>query len=346
MTRPAVGALGAGRMGRGIALAFACAGQEVALIDVKKRSAAERAKLRDEPMRDIESQLGALVVLGIVPEAAVATILGCIEIHDRDSAAGCLRGLELLFEGVPEVMEVKAQAFAFAARHLPAEAIVASTSSTFLSTALAGIVPAAERFLNAHWLNPAHLIPLVEISPHPGTDPDVTERLRARLEAIGKVPVLCGPSPGYIVPRMQTLLMNEAARMIEEGVATAEDIDRATRYGFGIRYAAMGVVEFIDVVGNDILHYAGKYLSRALDSERYASPPIVGRYMAEGRNGLRSGKGFYDWSTTDVAAYRRDSTARLVELLRIVGCMPKIADRGSHGSADAGGSPSDGVDAD
>lgn len=346
MNLPVVGALGAGRMGRGIAISFACAGQEVALIDIKERSAADQAKLRDDALRDIESQLGALVALGIVARSAVGTILARIEIHDRGSAAACLRRLELVFEGVPEIMEAKAQAFTFAARHLPADAIVTSTSSTFVSTALAGMVPSAERFLNAHWLNPAHLIPLVELSPHPGTDPRVTERLRGRLEEIGKVPVLCGPSPGYIVPRMQTLLMNEAARMIEEGVATAEDIDRATRYGFGIRYAAMGVVEFIDVGGNDILYYAGKYLSQALDSERYASPPIVGRYMAEGRNGLRGGKGFYDWSTTDVAAYRRDSTARLVELLRIAGCMPKIADRGSgdSGPADAGRTPGDGDD--
>lgn len=223
-------------------------------------------------------------------------------------------------------MEAKAEALAFACAALADDAIVASTSSSFLSTALAAMVTNPSRFLNAHWLNPAHLIPLVEVSPHPGTDPAVTQRLQDRLARIGKTPVLCGPSPGYIVPRLQVVLMNEAARMIEEGVATAADIDLATRYGFGIRYAAMGVVEFIDVGGNDILYYASRYLSTALKDPRYASPEIVARHMDSGQNGLRDGKGFHDWTGIDVDAYRRQSTARLVELLRIADRLPVIAD--------------------
>ncbi len=326
MSRPAVAALGAGRMGRGIALAFAGAGERVVLIDVKQREPGAFETLRGEALRDIEGQIRALADLQVVPHAAVSAILSRIEVCGREAAGETLAQAGLLFEGVPEVMAAKAEAFAFAARFLPGDAIVASTSSTFLSSTLAEMVPGPQRFLNAHWLNPAHLIPLVEVSPHPGTDPQVSQRLRERLEAIGKVPVLCGASPGYIVPRMQALIMNEAARMIEEGVASAEDIDRATRYGFGIRYAAMGVVEFIDVGGNDILYYASRYLSEALDSERYACPEIVADYMAQGRNGLRSGKGFYDWAGKDIDAFRKQSTARLLELLRIAGRMPVMID--------------------
>ena len=326
MIPPAVAALGAGRMGRGIALAFACAGQRIALIDAKDRSQAGFETLRDEAMREIGEQLGALVDLGLLAEAAKHKVVARIEVIPREAAFACLPQADLLFEAVPEVMAAKADALAFACRSLPDEAVVASTSSTFLSTALAGMVARPQRFLNAHWLNPAHLIPLVELSPHPGTAPEVTRALQQTLERIGKVTVLCGPFPGYIVPRLQVVLMNEAARMIEEGVATAEDIDRATRYGFGLRYAAMGVVEFIDVGGNDILYYASRYLCEALGDQRYASPDIVGRYMTEGRNGLRDGKGFHDWSGTDVGAYRRASTARIVELLRMAGKLPVFAD--------------------
>lgn len=313
-------------MGRGIALAFACAGQDIVLTDAKKRDAGDFDRLRGEIVQDLAAQLDTLVDLDVVPRHAVPAILGRIVICDRGAAADYLAQVELLFEGVPEVMAAKSEAFAFATARLPENAIVASTSSTFLSSALAGMVQGPQRFLNAHWLNPAHLIPLVELSPHPDTDARVTRQLQQRLEAIGKVTVLCGASPGYIVPRMQALLMNEAARMIEEGVATAEDIDRATRYGFGIRYAAMGVVEFIDVGGNDILYYASRYLSEALGSERYASPAIIAEYMAQGRNGLRSGQGFYDWSGRDIARYRRESLAGLLGLLRIAGRMPVIAD--------------------
>ena len=326
MTGPAVAALGAGRMGRGIALTYACAGQGVLLIDAKERGTEAFEVLRKDALDDMRAQLLAMVKLGIVPADAVETILGRVGIHGRDEAGRLLPGVRILFEGVPEVMEAKADAFAYACEFLSDEAIVASTSSTFLSTALAQMVSEPGRFLNAHWLNPAHLIPLVELSPHAGTEPQVTARLKASLEDVGKTPVVCGPSPGYIIPRMQVLIMNEAARMIEDGIATAEDIDKAIRYGFGIRYAAMGVVEFIDFGGNDILYYASRYLSQALDDDRYASPPIVGRYMNEGRNGLRDGRGFYDWTGKDVAEYRRQSTERLVGLLRIAGKMPRIAD--------------------
>ncbi len=331
MNPPAVAALGAGRMGRGIALAFACAGQRVLLADVKERSRSDFERLRDEALRDIEGQIEVLVEVGLVPRRAMRKILGRIGVCGRAAAGSQLPHVDLIFEGVPEVMEAKSEALAFACRWLPEEAIVASTSSTFLSTALAEMVSNPRRFLNAHWLNPAHLIPLVEISPHAGTDPRATQRLREILENIGKVAVLCGPSPGYIVPRMQVLLMNEAARMIEEGVATAEDIDRATRYGFGVRYAAMGVVEFIDVGGNDILYYASRYLSEALGNERYASPRIVGRNMVQGCNGLRDGKGFYDWTDRNIAEYRRQSMARLVEVLRIAERLPLMADVATTG---------------
>ena len=143
---------------------------------------------------------------------------------------------------------------------------------------LAPLIAHPERFLNAHWLNPAYLVPLVELSPHPGTDAGVLARAKALLESIGKVPVVCAPAPGFIVPRLQALVMAEAARMVEEGVATPEDIDKATRFGFGFRYASIGVVEFIDYGGNDILYYACRYLAQAL-GERYTAPAIVNRMM-------------------------------------------------------------------
>ena len=128
-------------------------------------------------------------------------------------------------------------------------------------TQLAQLVRRPERFLNMHWLNPAYLIPVVELSTHPGTDAAVLARTRALMEGIGKLPVVCGPTPGYIVPRLQALIMNEAARMIEEGAATAEEIDKATRYGLGLRFAAIGVVEFIDFGGSDILHHASREMA-------------------------------------------------------------------------------------
>jgi 3-hydroxybutyryl-CoA dehydrogenase len=222
-------------------------------------------------------------------------------------------------EVVPETLEAKREAFARLSADCRADAILASTTTTILVTDLAPLASHPGRVLNAHWLNPAYVIPLVELSTHAGTDPAVVARLRTMLEDMGKVPVTCGPAPGYIVPRLQALIMNEAARMIDEGVATAEDIDRATRYGFGLRFAAIGVVEFIDYGGNDILYHASRYLADTLSRERYTAPPVIDRMMREGRNGLRSGEGFYDYRDRDIAAYRKDVLSRTLAMLRHAG---------------------------
>jgi len=130
----------------------------------------------------------------------------------------------------------------------------------------------------------------------------------------------------YIVPRLQALVMNEAARMVEEGVATAEEIDLATRYGMGLRFAAIGVVEFIDFGGCDILHHASREMSGSIDAARYSAPAIVERMMREGRLGLKSGSGFYDYASRDVPAYRRDVLARTLGMLRHAGLWRPAAD--------------------
>ena len=319
---PVVASLGAGRMGRGIAHAFAYAGHEVLLIDIKPRDAAALEMLRSESLAEVDASLRTLSSLGVFDDALRPTMLRRIHFVAHGEAPAALARTDVLFEGVPEVLDTKRAALGLACLHLRADAIVASTTSTMLSTELAGFVTHPQRFLNAHWLNPAYLVPLVEISPHPGTDAAVVERLKTMLEAVGKKPVVCAAAPGYIVPRFQALFMNEAARMVEQGLATAEDIDRAIRYGFGFRYATMGVVEFIDYGGLDILYYASRYLAQSLGDQRFAAPDIINRYMQEGRIGLKSGQGFFDHRDVDTAAYREDVLKRQVGLLRHLGLVP------------------------
>lgn len=321
-----VGALGAGRMGRGIAHAFAYAGHEVWLIDTKPRGLGAAGALEADARREIEGSLRTLAELGVFDAALIPGMLARVQFAARDAAPAVLGRVDVLFEGVPEKLEAKREAYAFACQHLRPAALLASTTSTMLSTELAGLVTHPERFVNAHWLNPAYLIPLVEVSPHPGTAPEVTQRLCDLLSSVGKQPVLCQAAPGYIVPRLQALVMNEAARMVEQGVATPEDIDRAVRYGFGPRFASMGIVEFIDFGGLDILYYASHYLAKALDDPRHAPPPIVDAYMHAGRAGLREGHGFFDWSNVDAAAYRREVMQRQLALLRQLGMVPSPGD--------------------
>lgn len=321
-----VAAVGAGRMGRGIAIAFAYAGHRVALIDLKPRAAQAAERLREEAFQEIRASLQALTRLGALQAAQAQAIEARIEFFAADAASRALAGAGLVLEGVPETLEAKREAFEQLNRHCHEEAILASTTSSILVTQIAGFVHRPERFLNMHWLNPAYLIPVVELSAHAGTDPDVVRRATAMLESIGKVPVLCAQAPGYIVPRLQALVMNEAARMIEEGIATAEEIDKATRHGLGLRFAAMGVVEFIDFGGCDILHHASREMSASIDAQRYAAPAILGRMVEQGLLGLKSGSGFYDYAGQDLAACREDVLARTLAQLRNAGLWRPAAD--------------------
>lgn len=305
-TRPIIACVGAGRMGRGIAHCFAYAGYEIRLIDAKSREGEAQKHYFDDLMADIRGSLDMVAGLGGFDAAAVDFILPRISLYPLDRADEGLRGVEFVFEAVPETDAAKREGLALIDRYAGRDAVVASTTSTYLATQLAGWSDRPETFLNAHWLNPAFIVPLVEVSPTDETLPSVVSRLSGLLEAIGKVPVVCKASPGYIVPRIQALAMNEAARLVEEGVASAEDIDKAVKYGFGFRFAVLGLLEFIDWGGGDILYHASRYMTDAMGDERFAAPGIVRRNMAERRNGLRDGRGFYDYEGVDLAAYRRD----------------------------------------
>ena len=319
MSAPRFAAVGAGRMGRGIAISFAYAGHRIALVDLRRRTPEAWAALREQVAAEVRGALQGLEKLGAISADQIPAIEGRIEMVDADGAPQALAGAELLFEGVPETLEAKRDAFEAINRHARGDAIVTSTTSSMLVTQLAQLVKGPERFLNMHWLNPAYVIPVVELSTHPGTSAQVLARTRQIMEGIGKMPVVCGPAPGYIVPRLQALIMNEAARMVEEGVATAEEIDRATRYGLGLRFAAIGVVEFIDFGGCDILYHVSREMSASVDPQRYKAPAIVNQMMEQGHLGLKSGSGFYDYGSRDVAAYRLDVLSRTLGMLRHAG---------------------------
>ena len=316
---PRFAAVGAGRMGRGIAIAVAYAGHRISLIDLRERSAQAWQKLRGEAQAEIEASLAGLAQLGVMDARLIESIAARVNFVKAADAPAALQAADLVFEGVPETLPAKRDAFEHINRCCRPDAILTSTTSSILVTQLAALVRRPERFLNMHWLNPAYVIPVVELSCHPGTDPEVLARTKLLMEAIGKLPVVCGATPGYIVPRLQALVMNEAARMIEEGAATAEEIDKATRYGMGLRFAAIGVVEFIDFGGCDILHHASREMSASISPQRYTAPAIVDRMVEEGRLGLKSGGGFYDYEGRDVGAYRRDVLSRTLGMLRHAG---------------------------
>jgi len=319
--RSLIAAAGAGRMGRGLAHVFAYAGHTVDLVDLKKRTAAEHAEVASAVDTDLRRGLGAMVDHGVMAAEGLDRIVNRVRLVAAEDADEALGRADIVFEAVPEVIEAKRAALAQVGNAAKPDAIVASATSTILVEDLAPLITHPERFLNAHWLNPAYIIPLVELSPGARTAPTTVEALETLLKSVGKVPVLCAASPGFIVPRLQALVMNEAARLVEDGVATPEQIDLATRYGLGFRFATLGVVEFIDWGGGDILHYASDYLRNALGAERYAAPEVIRRNMESGAIGLKTGRGFHDYKGRDIDAYQRETIGRFLDLLDHYGLL-------------------------
>ena len=306
----AMAVIGAGRIGRQIALAFALGGWRVRLHDVKPRPRPESDAVLADARREIERDLSLMVDEAVVKPTDAADALSRI-----DTRIG-LDGLDdcaFVQEALPELLEVKRAAFARLHGRVRDDAVIASTSSTISPRHLADAVPGPERFLVAHWLNPAHIIPLVEVVPGAATAPEVVERALALLERLGKTPVRCGDSPGFIGPRLQVLLMNEAVRLVEEGVATPEDVDRAFRAGMGFRYASVGIFEFIDWGGVDILQRASRFMTQATGDARFAAARLVDDKIARNELGPKTGRGFFDYDGDRRNAFE---TAKVRALLR------------------------------
>lgn len=307
--------IGLGRMGLGIALAFALKGFRVTLIDAKERNDEAYGNVEKKAKEELRSNVSFLRKIHYLGRAAS-------DVSSRVSISHLFKPehfhVPFVFEAVPERPEWKIAVFERIAPFLSADTVLASTTSTIdLKTLKQGVL-CPERLMITHWLNPAFIIPLVEVAVSEETDPSAIERMKSLLGRIGKVPVILKDSPGFIVPRIQALAMNEAIRIYEEAVASAEEIDRAIRTGFAFRLAILGLLEFVDMGGLDILYYADEFLSSALGSERFKKPRLVEEKMKKGEIGPRSGKGIFDYQGVDVRVLFEERYEALVKLLRFM----------------------------
>jgi 3-hydroxybutyryl-CoA dehydrogenase len=309
-----VAVLGPGRIGRQIALAFALGGCPVRLVDVKpSRPAGEAERALADARREIARDVGLMVEERVITDAEAADTLARIE---GWVGLAALEGCDFVQEALPESVALKRAELARVSGAVGPDAIIASGSSTISPSHLCDAVERPERFLIAHWLNPAHVIPLVDVVPGPRTAPTTVERTLALLERLGKTPVRRGDSPGFIGPRLQVLLMNEAVRLVEEGVATPEDVDRAFRAGMGFRYASVGIFEFIDWGGVDILYRASRYMTEALGDERFKPARLVEEKMARNELGPKTGRGFFDYAGDRREAFETEKMRALLRRLR------------------------------
>ena len=276
-----VGVLGGGRMGAGIAHAFLLAGSRVTVIE------------RDAPAADAAAQrigdsLARSVDRGATDRSA-DELEAALTVGD-DIAA--FADADLVIEAVPEDRALKDEALARIARVVaPASAIASNTSSISID-ALAATITHPERFLGLHFFNPVPASALVEIVTGTATAPAVVESARAWIDALGKAPVVVRDSPGFASSRLGVMLGLEAIRMLEEGVATAADIDTAMELGY--RHPT-GPLRTTDIVGLDVRLGIAEELEAAF-GPRFSPPDLLRRLVAEGHLGRKTGRGFYEWS--------------------------------------------------
>jgi 3-hydroxybutyryl-CoA dehydrogenase len=278
-----VAVIGAGTMGAGIAQVCAQAGARVALQDVQ-------AAFVEKGLQRIAEFLQKGVDKGKVAAADRDAALQRIA-TTTDRRAAC-QGADLVIEAVPEDLALKNALFAELAGIVRPDCVLASNTSSLSLTKVFSSVPGPERCLGMHFFNPVPLMALLELVRTKATAPATIERATAFAKALGKEPIVVVDSPGFASSRLGVCLGLEAIRMVEAGVASAEDIDKAMVLGYG---HPMGPLRLTDLVGLDVRLAIADYLRRELDHPGFEAPKLMRAMVAERKLGKKTGQGFYRW---------------------------------------------------
>lgn len=309
--------VGSGYMGGGIAQVLAMHGYKVMLGDVDGETA-ERARVRlVQQARDFEAR-------GLLPEGASKTIEG--NLVAAASIEEAVAAADYIAEAVPEKPDLKAAILRRVSAAAPPHAIIGTNTSAIPISELAASLTGPERFLGVHWMNPAPFIPGVELIPGEETDPAVLDRSEELIRSLGKTPARVADTPGFVANRLQFALYKEAARIVEEGVATPEQIDAVVNSTFGFRLALFGPFAIGDMAGLDVYESAYRTLEKAY-GERFTAPEALVATVNEGNIGLKSGRGFLDIDPANqvaLLAYRDNAYARLSQLRAELGQAPGL----------------------
>ncbi len=275
--------IGAGTMGHGIAHVLALCGIETRLGDVSQPAVdSGLAKVRANLQKGVER--GKLTAEQ--RDATSALLSGWT---DNKKAA---QGVELVIEAVPEVLALKRAILGELGAHLAPDVLVATNTSSLSIEEIADAVPYPERVVGMHFFNPVHLMKLVEVVRAPRSSEGCVDLCVALVRRLGKEPITVRDRPGFASSRLGIAIGMEAIRMVEEEVASCEDIDKAMTLGYGF---PMGPLRLTDLVGLDVRLSIAEYLSSKLGN-RFAPPQLLRDMVARGELGQKSGRGFYTWT--------------------------------------------------
>lgn len=303
-----IAVVGSGLMGHGIAQEFALAGYRVHLNDVSEE------KL-ESALSQIRHDLVMLQDLEMVTEDQLEVTLN--RIHTGTSLKDMVEDVDVVVESVWEDLTLKQKLFKELDHCCPARTILASNSSSLMPSKLASVTKRPDKVLVAHYFNPPYLLPLVEIVRSPETSDESVETIHELLRIMGKKPVIVQKeAPGFIGNRLQAALAREALSIVEKGIASHEDVDTVIKSSFGRRLAAAGVFEIFDIAGWDILLAVWPYLVPDLETSP-AEPALLKEKVERGELGVKTGKGFYDWTTESAEELKQRIAKALIEIERL-----------------------------
>ena len=283
MAIQAFAVIGAGTMGNGIAQVAATAGLQVCLID------AQPAQL-DRAKSGITKSLAKFVEKGVIPAEQKDQALSRIATATELDAAGAA---DFAVEAVFEDFSVKSEIFRRLDKICRPEVILASNTSSIAITEMASLVKRPSMFVGMHFFNPVPMMQLVEVIPAMQTGKATTDLALAMAGRLGKTAITCKDTPGFVLNRLLIPYMIDAVRLLEAGVASAEDIDKAMKLGAGF---PMGPFELMDFTGVEISYLVGEMFYKYTKEPRFAAPGLLRNMVKAGYLGRKTGKGFYDYS--------------------------------------------------
>lgn len=315
MTTHTIAVVGSGYMGGGIAQVLALSGATVRIADISEEIA---RKNYDRLIAEAEQ----FVADGLFPADAVERIRA--NVSPAASIEEAVAGADFIEEAVPEKIEIKHETLRRISAAASPDAIIGSNTSTILIGSLAEAVTNPERFLGVHFSNPAPFIPGVELIPHETTADAAIATVEEIVAATGKETARVKDATGFVLNRLQYALFHEATQLVEEGVATPEDIDTIVRTTFGFRLPVFGPFAIADMAGLDVYSFCYASLQTRWP-ERFATPDSLKELVDAGKFGTKSGAGYLDVPadrTPELIAYRNKAYVAIKQLMDELGPAP------------------------
>ena len=309
MNNESILVVGTGQMGPEIALSFAAAGFRVTLVGRREESLESAAeKIRTDTKFMAESELlGDQDVQTVVDRITGQT--------DLDSAA-----IECTYvcEAIVEDVDTKKELFSNLESLVSKDTVITSNTSALSPTELQSDFKYPERFVVTHYAQPAHIMPVIEVVPGAETSSQSIERAYEVLQACGIEPVQCRDVPGFLFSRLQSAVLREAVAMVRDEVATAEDIEKILKFGYGARLPAMGPFEHADLAGMNLIQSTANTIWPDLDNSKDASESLIAKLIEEGNTGMEAGQGFHDWEERDPDELRRQRDEEIIRRRKVI----------------------------